>query len=95
MKNENFQRYRGKLNFYGGVTLGALTPIALTRYSYGSIEHSGNLAIDCLKEGTLLVGATIQSLPWQIFALPAGLSLGIVSCMELSNQRKKKKLEDI
>ena len=95
MVYKKLEAYRGRLNLYGGIALGALTPIALTRYSYGSIESSGNVVIDCLKETGLVAAATVQSLGFQMIALPAGLALGVTSCLEVGRWRKKKTLETI
>lgn len=95
MKTENFEKYRGRLNFYGGLALGALVPIVLTRCSYGNIGHDGNIAMECAKEAGLLVRATLESIPWYFLSMPAGLALGVVSSMQLANRKPKRTLESI
>ena len=87
--SEKVYSTRSYANFYGGPVLAAGGNIAFFRYTTFTSYDSP------VSEVLKWAGATVISLPFQLFALPIGLALGITSTFQLaeSRARKKRKLE--
>ena len=91
-KNLSEKVYKARMyaNVFGGPILASIGTIAVTRYI---------MFPKCASpawEAYFWVGATICSLPLQLFTVPAGLGLGVISRMQLAESRaeKRKKLEE-
>ena len=84
---------RERLNIYGGMTLGALAPIAAIKYTLtasGAIQPQGTLG-EIFAWGI----ATIGALPFIVGSTAGGLMVGYMSARHLQHKRceRESKLE--
>ena len=89
MRREVFYNARAYANVMGGPVIAAVGTVALARYVMFPRFDSPMLNIFAW------TGATVASLPAQIFAIPVGFGMGCLSIMQLAeaDRRKEKALE--
>ncbi len=73
-------------NFYGGPILTSGGTVAALRYMMFPAKYT-----DPVSETVAWGAAAVTSLPYQIFSVPAGFGLGMISAMQLAKSRAKKK----
>jgi len=91
---ERLYRARMDLNFYGGISLGLIAPIAAIRYGLDPLPYNntGSYTLDTILETANWTVSAVASLPMQIISIPTGVALGAVSCLQLAKNRNNKNL---
>ncbi len=90
LKKEGFN-LRERLNVYGGMALGALVPIAATRYF---MSGSGFRSETALQEALYWGIASIVSIPITVYPMMtilAGATVGYFEAFRLRNKRQREK----